>query len=41
MRPGVKPPGGSIRIGSVIEGSAGSTKFQGKPLAPKGYDHFR
>ncbi|MGH7485045.1 MAG: thiamine-phosphate kinase, partial [bacterium] len=41
MRPDAQPPGRSIRIGSVIKGSAGSVQFQGKRLTPGGYDHFR
>ena len=41
MRPDIQPPRGSIRIGSVIKGKAGAVEFHGKPLAAKGYDHFR
>jgi thiamine-monophosphate kinase len=32
---------GAIRIGTIRKGRAGRVEFQGKPLAPLGYDHFR
>jgi len=37
--PRVKAPG--IRIGSITKGKPGAVRFQGKPLAPVGYDHTR
>jgi thiamine-monophosphate kinase len=36
-RPRVKAPG--IRIGSITKGKPGAVRFEGKPLAPIGYDH--
>jgi hypothetical protein len=36
----LKPPAGSIRIGKMISGRAGTVLFEGKQLAPRGYDHF-
>lgn len=41
MRPGIEPPRGAIRVGSVVQGRAGLVEFQGQPLTPKGYDHFQ
>jgi thiamine-monophosphate kinase len=32
---------GAIRIGTIRKGKPGRVEFQGKPLAPLGYDHFR
>ncbi len=29
------------RIGRVVKGGAGAVRFEGKPLAPRGYDHLR
>jgi thiamine-monophosphate kinase len=31
---------GAIRIGTIFKGRHGRVYFQGKPLAPLGYDHF-
>ncbi len=39
-----KPPAGCVRIGVIVEDSkreAGRITFQGAPVEPKGYDHFR
>ncbi len=36
----VKPPAGTTRIGAIIRGRAGTVWFEGKKLAPRGYDHF-
>jgi thiamine-monophosphate kinase len=38
--PRVKPPAGVSRIGTIVRGSAGTVWFEGKKLAPRGYDHF-
>ena len=32
---------GAVRIGTIIKARHGRVYFQGKPLAPLGYDHFR
>jgi len=32
---------GAVRIGTICPGRHGRVYFQGKPLAPLGYDHFR
>ena len=32
---------GAVRIGAIRKGRHGRVYFQGKPLAPLGYDHFR
>jgi thiamine-monophosphate kinase len=37
--PRVRAPG--IRIGSITKGKPGAVRFEGKPLAPIGYDHTR
>jgi thiamine-monophosphate kinase len=29
------------RIGTIAKGAAGEVRFEGQPLPPKGYDHFR
>ncbi|MDP9112803.1 MAG: thiamine-phosphate kinase [Acidobacteriota bacterium] len=39
------PPGkaalpGTTLIGRIVKGKAGAVEFQGKPLAPRGYNHF-
>jgi thiamine-monophosphate kinase len=36
-----KPPSGVTRIGQIVRGEPGAMTFQGRPLAPLGYDHFR
>ena len=37
---GARAPRGTTRIGSIVRGKAGKMMFQGKPLAPRGWDHF-
>jgi len=37
--PRLKAPG--LRIGSITKGKPGALRFEGKPLAPIGYDHTR
>jgi len=37
--PRVRVPG--IRIGTIREGRAGALTYAGKPLKPRGYDHFQ
>lgn len=34
-------PQGVTRIGRVVRGEPGEIQFQGRPLDPRGYDHFR
>ena len=38
---GDRTPQGTSRIGTIIRRKAGTIHFQGHPLAPRGYDHFR
>jgi len=38
---GKKAPRGVTLIGRVVRGVAGQVHFQGRPLQPRGYDHFR
>jgi len=33
-------PSGCVHIGAIVKGKPGSVLLQGKPLAPRGYDHF-
>jgi len=33
-------PKGTTPIGSIVRGTAGAMQFEGRPLAPLGYDHF-
>ena len=40
LPPKARPPRGSFRIGTMMQGRPGSVFFQGQPLAPRGYDHF-
>ncbi|HSP69612.1 MAG TPA: thiamine-phosphate kinase [Bryobacteraceae bacterium] len=40
LPPRVKAPAGTMRIGTMVRGRAGSVLFEGKKLAPRGYDHF-
>ncbi len=40
LPPRMKTPAGTARIGTIVRGSAGSVWFEGKKLAPRGYDHF-
>ncbi len=37
--PGVRVPG--IRVGIIRKGKSGALKYGGKPLPPRGYDHFQ
>jgi thiamine-monophosphate kinase len=32
---------GITRIGTIVKGRAGEVRYQGAPLQPLGYDHFR
>ncbi|HEY2844030.1 MAG TPA: thiamine-phosphate kinase [Bryobacteraceae bacterium] len=41
LPPGGKPPSGTSRIGTMVRGKGGLVLFEGKKLAPRGYDHFR
>lgn len=36
-----KPPRGAIRIGAIVQGTAGAIRFEGRVIEPRGYDHFR
>jgi len=38
---GKRAPPGTTRIGTMVRGVAGSVRYQGSPLEPRGYDHFR
>jgi len=38
---GKRAPPGTTRIGTIVRGVAGSVRYQGSPLEPRGYDHFR
>jgi thiamine-monophosphate kinase len=40
LPPRVKQLAGTTRIGTIVSGSAGTVWFEGKKLAPRGYDHF-
>ncbi len=44
LPPRMKPPAGTTRIGTIVQmgarGRAGTVWFEGKKLAPRGYDHF-
>jgi thiamine-monophosphate kinase len=37
---GASGPPKTTRIGTIVRGAAGSLSLNGKPLEPKGYDHF-
>jgi thiamine-monophosphate kinase len=41
LPPGKSPPRGTTLIGSIVKGHEGAVVFQGEPLKPRGYDHFR
>lgn len=41
MPPERRPPAGVTRIGEIVRGKQGAVRFQGKPLEPLGFDHFR
>jgi thiamine-monophosphate kinase len=36
-----KSAAGTTRIGTMVRGRPGSVVFQGKPLVPRGWDHFK
>jgi thiamine-monophosphate kinase len=40
LPPKAKPPKGTTRIGTIVRGPAGTVQLRGKPLIPRGYDHF-
>ena len=40
LPPRKSPPRGTALIGSIVKGRAGAVQFQGRPLEPRGYDHF-
>lgn len=40
LPPGISGPRGTMRIGSIVRGKAGKITFQGRPLKPRGWDHF-
>ncbi len=40
LPPRKSPPRGTTLIGTIVKGRAGVVDFQGRPLAPRGYDHF-
>jgi thiamine-monophosphate kinase len=40
LPPRKAPPRGTTHIGTIVKGRAGAVRFQGQPLAPRGYDHF-
>jgi thiamine-monophosphate kinase len=41
LPPNAKLPQKTTRIGTIVRGKPGAILFQGKPLEPKGYDHFK
>ena len=41
LPPRMKPPAGATPIGTILAGPAGRVLFEGKILAPRGYDHFK
>jgi thiamine-monophosphate kinase len=41
LPPRAKPPAGTTRIGAMLAGRAGTVFFEGRKLAPRGYDHFK
>jgi thiamine-monophosphate kinase len=41
MPVGIEPPRGVTRIGKIVRGKPGAVRFEGRPLAPRGYDHFQ
>jgi thiamine-monophosphate kinase len=41
LPPRRSPPRGVTLIGKIVKGRPGSVSFQGKPLPPRGYAHFR
>ena len=36
-----KAPAGTTRIGTIVRGGAGAMLFEGRPLEPRGWDHFQ
>ena len=40
LPPRLKPPAGTTHIGTIVRGNPGTVWFEGKKLAPRGYDHF-
>jgi thiamine-monophosphate kinase len=40
LPPGSSAPACTTVIGTIVRGSAGTVWFEGKKLAPRGYDHF-
>ena len=40
LPPGTLAPAGTTLIGAIVRGRAGAVWFEGKRLAPRGYDHF-
>jgi len=36
-----RTPEGTSRIGTILRGKPGSMMFEGRPLEPRGYDHFK
>jgi len=41
LPPSAKLPQKTTRIGTIVRGTPGAIIFQGNPLEPKGYDHFK
>jgi thiamine-monophosphate kinase len=41
LPPAVAAPRGTTRIGTVVDGTHGAVRCQGRPLTPRGWDHFR
>ena len=33
-------PKGCVRVGTIVPGKPGSVRLRGKPLPPRGYEHF-
>ncbi len=40
LPPRKSPPRGTTLVGTIVKGRAGAVEFQGRPLPPRGYDHF-
>jgi thiamine-monophosphate kinase len=40
MPPKLKAPKRTTRIGTMVRGKPGAVVFQGRPLEPRGWDHF-
>jgi thiamine-monophosphate kinase len=41
LPPNKTAPRGTTRIGAIVRGTPGAIRFQGKPLEPRGYNHFQ